>query len=409
MLAILGRYIEGKWFSTGKRCRWIRISSRQIVDFKTLSCGGFTSWGGWCSGQRWHRLWSLLSALIGRRCTCSFASPTCLRIFCCAILARKASCHVVLMKHSLMSFYRSLHCFMPRKLNTPLLLFSDLSTRYLDAILRFLYCGAQKPSFGRFGHIQVQAAVRLFQLYMTSLPCHRSRHVEYLQEISCCVKQWDAAITSTIYAFVVSSKVIKACVVNYRRCLSRNSSPKIPEITTSWCSISRTVRTNALVDHGGFPLWAARNWSCSSWRTPAAWYMVNWRPLTMVWIYSQPTACCFLFVLLPVLLMILKCASRVIFLVAALAASRWTNCCLCSCCVPISDKFVKAPANRLDSDPLGPGWGHGVSMICWCGIAEEDEYKKKWEVLRIILLASCQNGIFSCQHVHYSEDESCCA
>jgi len=93
---------------------------------------------------------------------------------------------------------------------------------------------------------------------------------------------------------------------------------------------------------------------------------------------------------------------------AALAASRWTNWCLRSCCLPISDVFVEVPANRLDLDPLGPGGGSYVSMICWCGVAEEADNENTWEVLRIILLGSCQNVIFSCQHVRYTQDESCC-
>jgi hypothetical protein len=47
-------------------------------------------------------------------------------------------------------------------------------------------------------------------------------------------------------------------------------------------------------------------------------------------------------------------------------------------------------------------------MICCCGIEEEDDNEKKWEVLRIIQSTSCQNGIISCQHVRYTQDESCC-
>ena len=47
-------------------------------------------------------------------------------------------------------------------------------------------------------------------------------------------------------------------------------------------------------------------------------------------------------------------------------------------------------------------------MICWCGIGEEDDNEKKWEVLRIIQLASCQIGIISCEHVRYTQDEFSC-
>jgi len=46
--------------------------------------------------------------------------------------------------------------------------------------------------------------------------------------------------------------------------------------------------------------------------------------------------------------------------------------------------FDVAPANRPNLDPLLPGWGGGVSMICWVGIGEEDDNEKKWEALRTI-------------------------
>jgi hypothetical protein len=140
----------------------------------------------WC--RLWSRLWILLSASVGSRCTSSFVSPVRLRILCGAILARKAFGRLVLTKHSLVSCYRCLHLVMRRKLNTMLLLFSDLSMWFLDQISRFLCCGAQKPAFGQFRHVQGQAHVGMFQLYTTSLSCHSCRHVEYLQEISCCFK-----------------------------------------------------------------------------------------------------------------------------------------------------------------------------------------------------------------------------
>jgi len=187
MLAILGRSIERRKFSTGKGCMCIHISGRQIDDLGPLNSGTVTSWGRWCFGQRWRRLWSRLSASVGGRCACSVASPSCLRNFCSAILARKASGHLVLTKHSQVSFYRSLHLLMPRKLNTPLLLLSDIGARSFHPELRFLYCGARIAIFGHFCNIQGQAHVGLFQLYPTSLPCHSSRHVGNLQEIGCCL------------------------------------------------------------------------------------------------------------------------------------------------------------------------------------------------------------------------------
>ena len=146
-----------------------------------------TGWGWWRFGQRWCLLWRRLPASVGWRCARSFASPLCLRILCNAILARKASGRVVLMTHSQVSFQRILHLSMPRKLNTQLLLFSDLAARFLVQESCFVHCHAPKPAFGHFRHIQGQAHVGLFQFYPTSLPCHSSRHVENKQGISCCL------------------------------------------------------------------------------------------------------------------------------------------------------------------------------------------------------------------------------
>ena len=266
---------------------------RQIDDFETLITGSITGWGKCCSGPRWRRFrsrlcgrrWIPLSASVWGRCACSFASAARLRTLWGIILARKASGRLVLTKHSRVSCYCILHLVMPRKLNTPLLLFLDLGMWFLDQILCFLHCGARKPAIGHFGHVPGQVHVGLFQLYTTSVPWHRCRPVQYQQEISCCCKHWDAAITLTIYTSVAWSKVIKACFVHSRRCFSGNSSEKMPELTTSWCSTLRTVQTNALVDPGCCLLLAAINWSHSSRCTPAIWYMVNWRPLTTVWRY----------------------------------------------------------------------------------------------------------------------------
>jgi len=183
---------------------------------------------------------------------------------------------------------------------------------------------------------------------------------------------------------VASSGVINAWFVHSWGCSSGNSSAKIPELTTSWCSIWRTVRTNAFIDHGGFPLRAAINALRSSLWTPAVRYTFNWPPFASIWIYSHPTACCYLFFLFPVLRTIIKCASWVICLVAALAASRWSNFCLSSWCLSRTSVFVVAPANRPVFNPLSPGGGGYVSMMCWRGIGEEDDNERKWEALRTI-------------------------
>ena len=142
VLAIMGRCMRGKWFSSGKGSMWIRVSRRQIHDFETFSTGSITSWGGLSSVQRCHRLWSRLwsllcslqSASVGQRLTFYFASPACQRIVSSAICARKASGHVVLIKHSWVSFYYILHHGVPTILNTPHHLFWHIGVWFLDHI-----------------------------------------------------------------------------------------------------------------------------------------------------------------------------------------------------------------------------------------------------------------------------------
>jgi len=93
---VLGILIIFEKFRTGKSCMRICISGRQIDDFRRLSSGSVTGWGGWYAGQRWSRLWSPHSASGGGRCTRSFVSPACLRILGGAILARKAAGSLVM-------------------------------------------------------------------------------------------------------------------------------------------------------------------------------------------------------------------------------------------------------------------------------------------------------------------------
>jgi len=107
-----------------------------------------------------------------------------------------------------------------------------------------------------------------------------------------------------------------------------------------------------------------------------------------------------------VLRTIVQCVSWVIYLVAALAVSWCTNVCLRCCCVPRIYVFDVAPANLPVFGALSPGGGGCVSMMCWFGIAVEDDNERKWEALRTIESASCQNGISSSQHDRYAQDES---
>jgi len=95
ILAILSRWVKSKTFSTGTGCMWIHVSGLQIDSLERLSSRIATGQGGWRSGQMWRWLESRLSAQVRWRCTCSYVSPTCLRILSSAIFARKSSSHVV--------------------------------------------------------------------------------------------------------------------------------------------------------------------------------------------------------------------------------------------------------------------------------------------------------------------------
>jgi len=68
--------------------------------------------------------------------------------------------------------------------------------------------------------------------------------------------------------------------------------------------------------------------------------------------------------------------------VGTLAASLLTNVCQHSCCVPRISVFDVAPANLVIFGLHSPGGGGCVSIICWCGIGEEDDNERKWEAVR---------------------------
>jgi len=141
---------------------------------------------------------------------------------------------------------------------------------------------------------------------------------------------------------------------------------------------------------------------------PAVYYMVSWSSFTLIWIYPHPVASCFLFLLHLVLWTIFQCASWVIFLVATLARLWWTNWCLHSCCVPESDVLGIMPVDPPGSVPFSPGWGIWVAISCWCRIGEEDDNKKKWEVLRNIYFATSQNEISNRHVAGFTQVTSCC-
>jgi len=155
----------------------------------------------------------------------------------------------------------------------------------------------------------------------------------------------------------------------------------IPEQTTSWISISRNRERNAFVDEGGLSLRVVINWSQSFWRTPAVRYIVSWPPSTLIWSYTHPIACCFLLMLLPVSCTLSKCASWAIISVGAVVVSRWTNSCLCCCCISVRGAFNEELIVRLDSDSITSSWGICGAMTCCCEKNDEHDYEK-WKVQR---------------------------
>jgi len=190
------------------------------------------------------------------------------------------------------------------------------------------------------------------------------------KDISCCIYIIDSAISSPIYASVAFSNVVKACLVSSWGFLSKNASANIPELITSWRSISRPVLTNAWVDHGGFPFWAARNCSRSSLGTPAECYIISWQSSTSIRLYSHRIMYCFLFLLLPVLRTMFDSASRVIFSVATCAESWWARWWLQCSWVSAGDVLGEAHVIVLDSVPCWSCRGVCGAMIWGCGIEE---------------------------------------
>lgn len=170
--------------------------------------------------------------------------------------------------------------------------------------------------------------------------------------------------------------------IHSRGRISLTSSAKMRDLTTSWCFISWTVQTNAMVNDGSFPLQVAMNLLHSFLHTPSGYYIISWRPSTLIWIYSHPIACSMSVILLPVLWIIFYCASRLIFLVTAIAMSQLTSYCLRKHSVSADGVLDETPIVLLDSDPLVSCWGVCGAMKCWCGSAE---ITKMWEVLRKLI------------------------
>jgi hypothetical protein len=197
--------------------------------------GGFVKVGIWyCYREKWVPFLAEVmfraetaSTLVSAACIAQVDMPMFLSVS--GVFAHCLRCHLGkedvrpcgLIKRGGVSFYSSVHHYMPRQPNALLLCFLDFCARFLDQLMCFFYCGAQKPAFGHFGHISSQVDDGLFQLYPTSWYCHSRRHVENLPEIRCCCTNKASAITSTLYDSVASSRVFNTCFVHSWRPISR--------------------------------------------------------------------------------------------------------------------------------------------------------------------------------------------
>jgi len=161
-LAIHGISIKIATLSTRKRSMDIHIPGWHTIGFRDRSCLIFNGWHRWCCGWMWHRFWGRVSETLQGRCTCALVPPAWLAIVCYAIVPTEEAVRLISSERFQVSVHRSIHIFMPRKPNSPLLLISDFGTRLLDEEWCVLYRGARKHIFGHCSPIQGKAHVRLF-------------------------------------------------------------------------------------------------------------------------------------------------------------------------------------------------------------------------------------------------------
>jgi hypothetical protein len=170
----------------------------------------------------------------------------------------------------------------------------------------------------------------------------------------------------TIYDSVASSKLFRYFCFHSRGHSSWKVSAKVPELSTSLYSISRTVRTYPLVNHGDLPLREALNWSCSSLFTTAVRYILSWLSSTQIWMDTHLIAPCFICLPLLVRTAFLQYESWVIFLVNTIALSQWTYSFLRCCRVSPPGALHEASVVRPNSAPIPPGGSVSAAMACCC-------------------------------------------
>jgi len=78
-----------------------------------------------------------------------------------------------------------------------------------------------------------------------------------------------------------------------------------------------------------------------------------------------------------------NCVSWVIFSVATIAASRWTNWCLCCCCVSLCGALFEGCVVWLVSAPIAPAWSISGAMPCRYGLVRKIITKRSGKSWRL--------------------------
>jgi hypothetical protein len=203
--------------------------------------------------------------------------------------------------------------------------FSDFGVRIVDEAFHFLYCSMWIPSFGHL--VIFKARCMLDFSNCTKPPCLAivDEMLKTYRKLVASSKSNLQLVSQPYTTQWADCKVIEACFVHSQRCLTGGVSCKITELTVPWCLISQTAWINSIVNLGSLPLWAAKYWSPQSLHIRVVGCIISWPLSTSLWRYLHPIPCRFICLLHPVLGTIFKCAAWVIFLVAAIAVSQWTN------------------------------------------------------------------------------------
>lgn len=104
----------------------------------------------WHFVRRWGPFRCPLFVSVWRRWKYSFGPTACLLILCWAMLATKSAVDLIFRNDCRESFNLRLYNSMPRKLKSPLPIFSHFRVRFIDQEFNFLHCSRQNLLRGCF-------------------------------------------------------------------------------------------------------------------------------------------------------------------------------------------------------------------------------------------------------------------